>query len=88
MNGMACFISNKQLTKQFGSSLSTVKRTIANLEKMEYLSRDTKNTNQGKERFLTLNQEAIEKTYAKVQSELCARFKMVLAQGSEWSYKR
>lgn len=82
--GMTCFISNEQLAKQFGSSLSTVKRTIANLEKMEYLNRDTKNTNQGRERFLTINQEVIEKTYAKAQSELCqlARLTENFAQGS------
>ena len=88
--GMACFISNEQLAKQFGSSLSTVKRTIANLEKMEYLNRDTKNTNQGKERFLTLNQETIEKTYAKAQSELCqsARLTENLAQGSTCSLRK
>lgn len=88
--GMTCFISNEQLAKQFGSSLSTVKRTIANLEKMEYLNRDTKNTNQGKERFLTLNQETIEKTYAKAQSELCqsARLTENLAQGSTCSLRK
>lgn len=87
---MTCFISNEQLAKQFGSSLSTVKRTIANLEKMEYLNRDTKNTNQGKERFLTLNQETIEKTYAKAQSELCqsARLTETLAQGSTCSLRK
>lgn len=88
--GMTCFISNEQLAKQFGSSLSTVKRTIANLEKMEYLNRDTKNTNQGKERFLTLNQEIIEKTYAKAQSELCqsARLTENFAQGSTCSLRK
>ena len=88
--GMTCFISNEQLAKQFGSSLSTVKRTIANLEKMEYLNRDTKNTNQGKERFLTLNQETIEKTYAKAQSELCqsARLTENFAQGSTCSLRK
>lgn len=88
--GMTCFISNEQLAKQFGSSLSTVKRIIANLEKMEYLNRDTKNTNQGKERFLTLNQETIEKTYAKAQSELCqsARLTENLAQGSTCSLRK
>lgn len=82
--GMTCFISNEQLAKQFGSSLSTVKRTITNLEKMGYLNRDTKNTNQGKERFLTINEEIIESTYAKAQSELCqsARLTENLAQGS------
>lgn len=87
---MTCFISNEQLAKQFGSSLSTVKRTIANLEKMEYLNRDTKNTNQGKERFLTLNQETIEKTYAKAQSELCqsARLTENFAQGSTCSLRK
>lgn len=81
---MTCFISNEQLAKQFGSSLSTVKRTIANLEKMGYLNGDTKNTNQEKERFLTLNQETIEDIYAKAQSELCksARLTENLAQGS------
>ena len=88
--GMTCFISNEQLAKQFGSSLSTVKRTIANLEKMEYLNRDTKNTSQGKERFLTLNQETIEKTYAKAQSELCqsARLTENFAQGSTCSLRK
>ena len=88
--GMTCFISNEQLAKQFGSSLSTVKRTIANLEKMEYLNRDTKNTNQGRERFLTINQEVIEKTYAKAQSELCqsARLTENFAQGSTCSLRK
>lgn len=87
---MTCFISNEQLAKQFGSSLSTVKRTIANLEKMGYLNRDTKNTNQGKERFLTINQEIIEKTYGKAQSELCksARLTENLAQGSTCSLRK
>ena len=57
---------------------------------MEYLNRDTKNTNQGKERFLTLNQETIEKTYAKAQSELCqsARLTETLAQGSTCSLRK
>lgn len=87
---MTCFISNEQLAKQFGSSLSTVKRTIANLEKMGYLNRDTKNTNQGKERFLTINQEVIEKTYGKAQSELCksARLTENFAQGSTCSLRK
>lgn len=51
---------------------------------MGYLNRDTKNTNQGKERFLTINQETIENAYAKAQSELCksARLTENLAQGS------
>lgn len=79
---MTCFISNEQLAKQFGSSLSTVKRTIASLEKMEYLNRDTKNTNQGKERFLTLNQETIEKLMPRLNLSFANR------QGSQRTLRK
>lgn len=67
-----CFISNEQLAKQFGSSVSSVKREIADLEKKQYIKRDTKSTQQGKERLLTINYTGIKDALSrKVQSGPC-----------------
>lgn len=87
--GRPCFISNEQLAKQFGSSLSSVKREIADLEKKQYIKRDTKSTQQGKERLLTINYTGIKEALSrKVQSGPCedevnaAEFNLTLPDGS------
>ena len=87
--GRPCFISNEQLAKQFGSSLSSVKREIADLEKKQYIKRDTKSTQQGKERLLTINYTGIKDALSrKVQSGPCeaevesAEFNLTLPDGS------
>lgn len=87
--GRPCFISNEQLAKQFGSSLSSVKREIADLEKKQYIKRDTKSTQQGKERLLTINYTGIKDALSrKVQSGPCedevnaAELNLTLPDGS------
>lgn len=40
-NGCACYITNEQLSEQFGESESTIKRSIDKLEKMNIVKRNT-----------------------------------------------
>ena len=49
-----CFMSNAVMAKNFGVSEKTVSRAMATLEEKGYIVRDTRNTQKGKERHITL----------------------------------
>ena len=60
-----CFISNETLAKNFGVSVSTIKRTLDKLEDKEYIMRDTKTIQKGKERHMLANTARIDADIAK-----------------------
>lgn len=47
-----CFISDEKLAEQFGVSLSTVSRAIKRLVELEYITKETRNVHNGRERHL------------------------------------
>lgn len=52
--GMECYISNETFAELLGTSVSTIKRRMDNLEAKKIIKRDTKNCQKGKERYLTV----------------------------------
>ena len=50
-----CFISDETMATNFGVSSSTIARAVKGLETKGLLNRDTKNTNKGRLRYLTIN---------------------------------
>ena len=50
-----CFISDETMATNFGVSSSTIARAVKGLEAKGLLNRDTKNTNKGRLRYLTIN---------------------------------
>lgn len=50
-----CFISDETMATNFGVSSSTIARAVKGLETKGFLNRDTKNTNKGRLRYLTIN---------------------------------
>lgn len=77
-----CFISNKTMSDYFGVSESTIKREIKDLVNRGFITLNTKNTKDGRERHITLNQENIDKEIkAKAQNEPCVS-SSVNCQGS------
>lgn len=55
-----CFISDSQLSQQFGVSESTVKREVKKLEDLGYITRYTRNTQTGRERHIKANLESLQ----------------------------
>lgn len=77
--GMECYISNETFAELLGTSVSTIKRRLDNLEAKKIIKRDTKNINKGKERFLTvlINQPTED-----------PKFKKDLPQGSNCTFRK
>lgn len=77
-----CFISNKTLAENFGVSESTIKRELERLEKLGYITRETRNIKGGKERHMVVNMDKLTSSKLslvdtnKVQNEPCTRLKM------------
>ena len=77
-----CFISNKTLAENFGVSESTIKRELEKLEKLGYITRETRNIKGGKERHMVVNTDKLTSAKMslvdtnKVQNEPCTRLKM------------
>ena len=74
-----CFISNKELAKNYGMSESTVDRAIGELVKKAIIIRKTKNTQTGRVRYLCVNEVAID-ALRKQQNEVSANSKMTISK--------
>lgn len=59
-NDLDCFISDEALAKNFGVSESTVSRAISGLKRKNILAANTKNTQKGKIRYLTVLTSGLE----------------------------
>ena len=65
-----CFESDESFSKDFGVSQSTVSRAISNLKKKNIIVANTKNTQKGKLRYLTVLTSTIEEC-RKRQNDNC-----------------
>ena len=89
-----CYITNVQLSKQFGVSVSTIKRDIDKLEQLGYLTRETKPSQKGKDRRIFVNIDKIDENIARfnlnlgIDNDISARFKMNLAEGSNCTLRK
>lgn len=77
--GMECYITNETFAEWYGTSVSTIKRRIDNLEAKKIIKRDTKNIQKGKERHLTVLIE---------MPDSSAKFKKNLAERSNCSLRK
>ena len=68
--GLDCFESDESFSKDFGVSQSTVSRAIGNLKKKNIIVANTKNTQKGKLRYLTVLTSTIEEC-RKRQNDFC-----------------
>ena len=75
-----CFISNETLAEYFGVSIDTVKRTLTKLEKKGILNRETKSSQKGKDRKMTVDLSKVQNKpceEAEGQNAPCAKSKII-----------
>lgn len=60
--GHSCPLGDQEMAEYFNVSTKTISRSLKVLENKGFIKRETINIKNGKERYITMNKEIIEKT--------------------------
>lgn len=80
-NNCDCYITDKQLSENFGVSEKTISREIKNLIDLQFLSKETTNTRSGRKRKLYIKYPTDNLTGANGQNDLCPTDNLSNANG-------